>query len=174
MRPFRKYRASYETLRHVDASINEIKQNAVELFTIIPPNIQQLYISNNIIYGNLPQTLDGLSKLRKFNIASNALSGTLPAFTESFTTLQELDVSNQKPLEDPAMPDQNMKPGLSAPIPEDVWRSLSLKILNLAGNSLEGTVSSLVSNLAVLEVFNLSNNRLISSIPPQLGMLEGA
>ena len=174
MRPFRKYRASYETLRHFDASNNDIKQNAADFFLEnIPPNIEQFYAPNNIRYGNLPQTLNGLPKLRKFHMASNALSGTLPAFTESFTTLQELDVSNQKNLEDANKSNQIKAPGLGGSIPEDIWRSLSLKILNLAGNRLEGSISPLVSNLAVLEVFNLSNNGLVSSIPPQLGLLEG-
>eukprot|EP00956_Cyclotella_meneghiniana_P010119 scaffold13973_cov43-Cyclotella_meneghiniana.AAC.2 len=174
MHRIRKCKGSYETLRHYDVSNNAIQQEATELFRIIPPNIEQLYASHNIIYGKLPQTLNGLSKLRKFYMASNALSGTLPAFTESFTTLQELDVSNQKSLEGPDVSNQSKAPGLTESIPEDIWRSLSLKILNLASNRLEGSISPLVSNLAVLEVLNLSNNCLKSSIPPQLGMLEGA
>eukprot|EP00956_Cyclotella_meneghiniana_P002689 scaffold3165_cov62-Cyclotella_meneghiniana.AAC.11 len=172
---FKKYRRSYETLRHFDVSNNAIHQNAADFFLEnIPPNIEQFYASNNIIYGNLPQTLDGLTKLREFHMASNALSGTLPAFTESFTTLQELDVSNQKNLEDANKSNQIKAPGLGGSIPEDICRSLSLKVLNLAGNRLEGSISPFVSNLAVLEVFNLSSNRLVSSIPPQLGMLEGS
>eukprot|EP00956_Cyclotella_meneghiniana_P002691 scaffold3165_cov62-Cyclotella_meneghiniana.AAC.13 len=171
---FKTYRRSYKTLIHFDVSNNaiKIKKDAADFLQNIPPGIEQLYASNNIIYGNLPRTLNGLSELRKFYMASNALSGTLPAFSEPFTTLQELDVSsNQK---DAIVSNRNMAPGLSGSIPEDTWRFLYLKILNLAGNRLEGTVSPFFGDLALLEVFNLSNNLLVSSIPPQLGLLEGS
>ena len=76
-------------------------------------------------------------------MASNALSGELPGFTEAFATLQELDVSNQTV-------------GFTGSIPEDIWRSLSLKVLNLSGNRLNGTIPSTVGNLAVLEEIDLS------------------
>jgi Leucine-rich repeat (LRR) protein len=95
-------------------------------------------------------------------MSSNALSGELPRFSEAFATLQELDLSNQ---------DQTS--GFTGSIPEDTWRSLSLKVLNLAGNKLTGTIPALVGNLAVLEEFDVSNNRLNSSLPTELGMLDG-
>ena len=174
MNPIRKYKRSYKILRHFDISNNAIQQKATDLFEIIPPNIEQLYTSNNFIYGNLPQTLNSLSKLRKFNISSNSLYGELPGFTESFATLEELDVSNQSSLNDLMLSNQNKAPGLSGSIPEDIWRCLSLKILKLAGNSLVGSISSLVSTVTVLEFLDLSSNHLDGSIPPKLGLLEGA
>lgn len=174
MNPIRKYKGSYNILRHFDISNNAIQQSATDLFEIIPPNIEQLYTSNNFIYGNLPQTLNSLSKLRKFNISSNSLFGELPRFTESFATLEELDVSNQQRLKDLKLSNHNKAPGLSKSIPEDIWRTLSLNVLNLAGNSLEGSISSLVSTMKVLELLDLSSNHLDSSIPPKLGLLEGA
>jgi Leucine-rich repeat (LRR) protein len=161
MRRFQKYKDSpLQTLRYCDVSNNAIQEDANNILENIPPNIEQFIASNNQIYGNLPESLNNLQKLRQFNMASNALSGELRGFTESFATLQELDLFNQTK-------------GVTGPIPEDIWRSLSLKMLNLAGNRLTGTISSLVGNLAVLEVFDLSNNLLESSIPAEIGMLEG-
>jgi hypothetical protein len=163
MRRFQKYKVSpLQTLRDCDVSNNAIKEDANALLENIPPNMVQFITSNNQIYGNLPASLNNLQKLRQFNMASNALSGALPGFTESFATLQKLDLSNQ---------DQTS--GFTGSIPENIWRSLSLKILNLAGNKLTGTVPALVGNLAVLEEFDLSDNRLNSSLPSELGMLDG-
>jgi len=161
MRRFQKYKVSpLEMLRYCDVSNNAIQQNANDLLQIIPPNIEQFIASNTKLQGNLPDSLNNLQKLRQFNMASNALSGELPGFTESFATLEELDVSNQTN-------------GFTGSIPDNVWRSLSLKILNLAGNKLTGTLPPLVGNFAVLEAFDLSNNLLESLIPAELGMLGG-
>ena len=161
MRRFVQYKASsFQTLRFCDVSNNAIQQDAADLLENTPPRITQFIASNNQFYGSLPASLDNLPKLRQFEMASNALSGILPDFTESFATLQELDLSNQTK-------------GFTGLIPEDVWRSLSLKILNLAGSMLTGTIPSLVGNLAVLEVLDLSNNVLKGSLPSELGLLGG-
>jgi len=162
MRRFQKYKKSFQTLWDCDVSNNAIKEDANALLENIPPNIVQFIASNNQIYGSLPDSLNNLQKLRQFNMSSNALSGALPGFTASFATLQKLDLSNQ---------DQTS--GFTGSIPEDTWRSLSLKVLNLAGNKLTGTIPALVGNLAVLEEFDVSNNRLNSSLPTELGMLDG-
>jgi len=163
MRRFQEYKVSpLQTLRYCDVSNNAIQEDANDLLEDIPPNMVQYIASNNQIYGSLPASLNNLQKLRQFNMSSNALSGALPGFTASFATLQKLDLSNQ---------DQTS--GFTGSIPEDTWRSLSLKVLNLAGNKLTGTIPALVGNLAVLEEFDVSNNRLNSSLPTELGMLDG-
>eukprot|EP00984_Skeletonema_dohrnii_P033037 scaffold28410_cov172-Skeletonema_dohrnii-CCMP3373.AAC.1 len=163
MRRFVQYKvSSLQSLRFCDSSNNAIQQDAAEILENIPLDIEQFLASNNQIYGKLPASLDNLPKLRQLNISSNALSGDLPGFMESFATLQELDVSNQKNDAD-----------FTGPIPDNVWRSLSLQMLNLADNRLTGTVPFLVGNLAVLEVFDVSNNFLDSSLPSELGMIGG-
>jgi Leucine-rich repeat (LRR) protein len=141
-------------------SNNAIQEDANDLLEDIPPNMVQYIASNNQIYGNLPDSLNNLQKLRQFNMASNALSGALPGFTESFVTLQELDLSNQTY-------------SFTGSIPEAIWRSLSLTKLNLAGNKLTGSVPRAIGNMAVLEEFDVSNNSLDSSLPTELGMLDG-
>ena len=162
MHRFEKYKGSFQTLRFCDVSNNRIQIDANQLREYIPLNIEQFLASNNRFNGSLPESLNNLSKLRQFDMSSNALSGSLPGFTGSMVTLQELDLSNQKD-----------GSHFSGPIPENIWRSLSLQRLNLAGNKIVGSIPSLVSNLAALEEFDLSNNNLTGSIPSEFGMLEG-
>ncbi|KAK1744068.1 leucine-rich repeat domain-containing protein [Skeletonema marinoi] len=159
---FKKYKQSFQSLRFCDVSNNTIQKDATELFENIPPNIEQFFASNSQIYGILPMSLNNLPKLRQFNISSNALSGSLPLFADSFLSLQELDLSNQ-----------NQKNGFIGSIPEDLWRLQSLKVLNLAGNTLAGTISPDIGKMAALEEFDLSNNLLSGQIPTQMGQLEG-
>eukprot|EP00984_Skeletonema_dohrnii_P021209 scaffold10525_cov75-Skeletonema_dohrnii-CCMP3373.AAC.2 len=162
MRRFEKYKVSpLQTLRFCDVSNNAIQQDASDLFEDIPPNIERFLASNNQIYGSLPSSLNNLPKLRQFDMSSNALSGSFPGFTESFATLQKLDMSKQTN-------------GFIGSIPDNIWRSLSLKVLNLADNRLTGSIPSLVGNLAALEEFDLSNNLFSGQIPSQMGQLEGS
>jgi len=111
--------------------------------------------SNNQVYRILPAQLNNLQKLRQVKMASNALSGELPGFTESFAALEELDVSKQTI-------------GFTGSIPEDI------QSIYLCGwNQLTGSIPPLMGTMTVLEVFNLSNNLLDSLIPSKLGMLDG-
>ena len=179
---FEKYKASYQALRYCNMDSNSIEMNATYFLEDIPSNIEQLFASNNKIYGSLPPSMKSLQKLseftlsnnfvtgslpesmnhlpqlRQFDISSNNLSGKLPDFAESILSLQELNLSNQTN-------------GFTGSIPEDLGKFQSLKILNLASNKLTGTIPSSIGNIAVLEVIDLSNNLLSMAIPPELGML---
>ena len=187
MRRFDKYKGSFKTLRYCDVSNNAIKINVTDRLKNIPPNMEEFFASNNQIYGSfheavinlgslqnlrqfsmshnflsgsLPESLNNLPQLRQLDMSSNALSGKLPIFADSVLSLQELDLSNQTD-------------GLTGSIPEDLGKLQSLQILNLAGNKLGGAIPSSISNMAVLEELDLSTNLLKSSIPPELGLLEG-
>eukprot|EP00984_Skeletonema_dohrnii_P004616 scaffold1634_cov118-Skeletonema_dohrnii-CCMP3373.AAC.14 len=185
MHRFDVYKVSpLQTLIFCDVSNNVIKNAAAHILKNIPPSIEQFFASNNQIYGSLsasfntlpklrqfdmssnklsgilPEWLSNLPELRQFDMSSNALSGELPSFSDSIFVLQELDLSNQTI-------------GFTGLMSEDLWRFQSLMILNLAGNKLAGTISPTIGSMAVLEVFDLSNNLLSSSIPAELGMLDG-
>eukprot|EP00985_Skeletonema_marinoi_P004628 scaffold2009_cov156-Skeletonema_marinoi.AAC.7 len=113
------------------------------------------------MHGNLPASLNSLSKLSQFDMSSNALSGSLPGFADSILSLQELDLSNQTN-------------GFIGSIPEDLWRFQSLKVLNLASNKIEGPIPPDIGKMTALEEFDLSNNRLVNAIPSELGQLAGS
>jgi Leucine-rich repeat (LRR) protein len=69
------------------------------VFINIPPNLDELILSNNAIVGNLPNPFP-CKNIRRFAIANNFLSGNLPDFPGSTPCLQELDLSNQEQLEE--------------------------------------------------------------------------
>eukprot|EP00984_Skeletonema_dohrnii_P015654 scaffold6800_cov89-Skeletonema_dohrnii-CCMP3373.AAC.2 len=163
MRQVGKLKQSFQTLRFCDVSNNAIEKEATGLLENIPPNIEQFFASNNRMHGNLPASLNSLSKLSQFDMSSNALSGSLPGFADSILSLQELDLSNQ-----------NQKNGFTGSIPKDLWRFQSLKVLNLASNKIEGPIPPDIGKMTALEEFNLSNNRLVNAIPSELGQLAGA
>jgi Leucine-rich repeat (LRR) protein len=90
---------AYETLKVVNLGNNKFSQDASEVFINIPPNLDELILSNNAIVGNLPNPFP-CKNIRRFAIANNFLSGNLPDFLGSTPCLQELDLSNQEQLEE--------------------------------------------------------------------------
>lgn len=160
---FNRFNAAYETLKVVDLSNNIIRQNASIMFHNMPPNIQELLLSSNLIDGNLPDPFL-LEKLIKFDAADNNIVGTLPNFSDSSPLLRELDLSNQR---------GSSGEGLTGTIPEDIFKLVGLSTLNLAGNNLYGVIPSSIGNLPKLKVLNLSANSLSAQIPSVLGKLKG-
>ena len=158
---FKRFNPAYETLKVVDLGNNKFSQDAAEVFLNIPPNLDDLILSNNAIVGNLPNPFP-CKNIRRFAIANNFLSGSLPDFPGSTPRLQELDLSNQKQLEGG---------GLTGAIPIDMFKLSDLTTLDLARNSLTGPIPSSIGNLVKLEVLNLSSNALDQMIPSELGRL---
>ncbi len=146
-------------LQRFDMSSNALTGSLPESLNNLP-QLSYFNMSSNALSGSLPESLNNLPQLRQFDISSNALSGQLPLFAESILSLQKLDMSNQTI-------------GFTGSVPQDLERFQSLKVLKLAGNKLTGTIPSSVGNIAVLEILDLSNNLLRSTIPPELGLLDG-
>eukprot|EP00579_Thalassiosira_antarctica_P031612 CAMPEP_0202030936 /NCGR_PEP_ID=MMETSP0905-20130828/64752_1 /ASSEMBLY_ACC=CAM_ASM_000554 /TAXON_ID=420261 /ORGANISM="Thalassiosira antarctica, Strain CCMP982" /LENGTH=1109 /DNA_ID=CAMNT_0048594753 /DNA_START=96 /DNA_END=3423 /DNA_ORIENTATION=- len=78
---FKRFNAAYETLQVVDLSNNEIDQAASEVFLNIPPNLEELILSNNAIRGAFPDPFPNLDKIRRFATANNNINGPLPDFS---------------------------------------------------------------------------------------------
>lgn len=161
---FKRFNAAYETLEAVDLSNNNISQVAMNIFHNIPPNLHELFLSNNVIEGTLPDTFK-FDKLTHFAMANNRIIGTIPDFPNDVPLLRELDLSNQKGV-------ANVN-GLSGTISSDVFKLVDLHALNLAGNSLTGEIPRSIGNLDNLKLLNLSSNKLIKEIPSELGRLIG-
>ena len=159
---FFKFNAAYETLEIVDLSHNNFIQDTSYVFNNIPPNIQTLILTNNSIWGSLPD-LSQLGLLSHLYMADNIINGSLPYFPIS---LQELDLSNQK---------VTNGGGLIGPITgmTNFDKLIDLTTLNLAGNQLTGDIPASTANLLKLKVLNLSSNVLSSTIPSELGRLKG-
>jgi len=157
---FKKFKRSHQTLTICDVSHNFINTSATDLMKHVPTNIEQLILSNNLIYGTLPKSLEEeLPNLRRFNISMNILSGELPDFSNSYPNLQVLDLSEQ------------IGEGLVGNIPESLANLPFLSTLILTGNQLSNIIPPALGNMGQLRVLNLSNNKLSQPIPEELGKL---
>lgn len=157
---FKRFNPAYETLRVVDLSDNDIDQYVSEMFLNIPPNLEELILSNNDLKGALPNPFP-LENLRDFAIENNAINGYLPDLP---ALLRTLDLSNQS---------QGESGGLSGTIPATLSTLAELSHLNLAGNKFARTIPTALGNLESIQVLNLSSNALDGSIPTELGKLIG-
>lgn len=128
------------------------------------PNIQELFLSSNLIKGKLPDPFP-LETIISFAIAKNNIDGTLPNFPKYTLHLRELDLSDQK---------GTNGGGLSGMIPIDIYKLVGLSTLNLANNNLSGDIPQSIGNIPKLKMLNLSSNVLGKQIPSELGRLKGA
>jgi len=158
---FNGFNAAYESMRVVDLSSNRINQAVSKLFDNIPPNLEQLILSDNNIRGALPDPFPSLGNLRRLAISNNNVNGPLPDFSRSTPRVRELDLSNQK---------QTVNGGFTGIIAADISRLNDLLVLNLAVNNLTSIPSDL-GNLLKLKILNVSSNFLNHSIPSELSKL---
>jgi len=155
---FKKFKRSHQTLQICDVSHNYIGQSASDVMTNVPPNIEQMILSDNLFKGTIPTSLERLEKLRMLDMGRNMLSGVVPDFSASFPNLLVLELSNQS---------------LMGTIPRSLANLPFLTTLNLAGNELTGQISPALGGFALLKSLDLSNNKLGQSIPKELGKLGG-
>ena len=161
---FMKFKSSHKTLIKCNFSHNTIQEKASKVMENLPPNLEELILSNNRMHGTLPQNMEELSRLKRLDISTNMLSGGLPDFSRVYPNLQVLNLSNQK---------QGKRIGLTGIISNELLEFNFLSTLNLGGNSFTGTVPPALGNMGLLTTLDLSNNLLSERIPPNLGNLEG-
>ena len=90
-------------------------------------------------------------------LASQGLSGTIPAELGSLTELTVLSLSNN---------------GLTGMIPPQLKDLTRLQELWLSNNRLTGTIPPELGNVPYLQYLSLSQNELTGTIPPELGRLR--
>ena len=161
---FKSYKQSHRTLLIYDLTNNSINQDISSLLENMPRNLEQMVLSNNLVWGPLPSSLEILPSLRRFSVGSNMLSGEIPDFSASSINLQILDLSQQK---------QQKNGGFSGTIPVALASLQFLEYLNIAGNRLESTIPKVLANLQLLKTLDLSENKLSKTIPKDLGKLGG-
>ena len=114
-------------------------------------------LSNNGLYGTIPQSVFDLPNLRTLDLSKNSFTFRFSGI-ENAKSLENLDLT-QTDLSDLA--------GI------EKLASTSIHSLYLASNSLSGGIPSSIFNFANLQVLDLSNNKMIGSIPSQVGQLLG-
>ena len=164
IRQMQIFKQSYNTMHTIDLSYNNITTDISEVVENIPPNLKELLLTGNHIYGTLPNPLPVVENMRRFLVNNNKLSGQVPDISRSFPLINELRLSNQSYAENG---------GLSGSIPLG-WSNLRyLDFLDLSYNKLNNVISPDIGNLPQLRVLNISNNELTGWIPTDLGNLAG-
>ncbi|XP_050253241.1 receptor-like protein EIX1 [Quercus robur] len=161
----------------LEISNNKISDTiSAEWLADLPPTLKILDLSNNHIYGQLPNvSTKGLNDLSKIDWSANSLEGPLPHFPTNLTILNlsknqfsgsisslckingqflaYLDLSNNR---------------LSGRLPNCFMQWPKLVVLNLAGNHFFGEVPSSLGSLSVLNSLSLNNNNFSGNLPSSL------
>ncbi|PRQ29184.1 putative protein kinase RLK-Pelle-LRR-XII-1 family [Rosa chinensis] len=114
-------------------------------------SLQEVYMSNCNMRGNIPNDIGNLSSLTILALHDNKLSGSIPTSIGRLQNLQGLELGDNK---------------LQGHIPVEVCRLQNLAILELGGNQLSGSIPSCLGHLVnPLRILSLGSNLLNSTIP---------
>ncbi|XP_062162034.1 probable LRR receptor-like serine/threonine-protein kinase At3g47570 [Alnus glutinosa] len=119
-------------------------------------SLQQLYIANCGIKGNIPRHIGNLSNLMTLNLQIIELVGLIPSAVGRLDKLQALFLDYNR---------------LEGPIPSNLCHLESLFELYLDSNELSGSIPVCISNMTSLRVLYLDSNQLTSMIPLSLWRL---
>ncbi|BAT96367.1 hypothetical protein VIGAN_08329600 [Vigna angularis var. angularis] len=120
-------------------------------------NLQVLMLSENLLRGDIPESILQIRSLEILDLSNNRFNGTIPNGICDIAQLQKL------------LLDRNFIRGV---IPQEIGRCRELLELKLGSNNLTGTIPSQIGHMHNLEIaLNLSYNHLQGQLPPELGRL---
>lgn len=167
-------------LRSFDVSIND-------LTGLIPANVgnaaatlKVLSMGENLLTGDIPESLNNLVHLKVLNLKTNQLTGNIPASIGLFLDLEDLELSTNKLTGILPSNWANLKQlkilylhrnQLTGQLPESLGELDNLEQLYLSTNMLSGTIPSSLGNLSKLKYLKLYENQLTGAIPAMLGNL---
>ncbi|GMN21062.1 hypothetical protein TIFTF001_040016 [Ficus carica] len=110
-----------------------------------------LNLENNKLSGVIPSSIGLLYRIAYFNLRNNNFSGNLPSLLKNCSDLQVLDVGENN---------------LNGEIPSWIGESLiNLVFLRLNSNGFRGSIPSNLCNLQSLQILDLSVNNISGAIP---------
>ncbi|XP_059638702.1 probable leucine-rich repeat receptor-like protein kinase At1g35710 [Cornus florida] len=154
--------ANLTQIVELDISGNSISGSIPSTIVSSFPNLVSLNLSRCGFNGGIPYEIGRLSKLNYLQLSYNELTGMLPLSMANLTQLLELDISHNS---------------ISGSISTEIGRMWKLTSLQISYNYL--TVTTLPVRSLHLLVFwptltllDLSANRFLGWIPPELGQLS--
>ena len=129
-------------------------------------HLESLYLNNNDLTGELPQSIKHLASIEVLWIGGNNLSGPIVSEIGQLSNLKDLSLeSNYR---------ENVagKRGFITAVPPEIGQLTKLESLSLANNALSGQVPMQLGDLISLRRLQLGGNFFESQLPPALGKLE--
>ncbi|KAE8717463.1 Detected protein of confused Function [Hibiscus syriacus] len=127
------------------------------LFGQIPVEFAELAMLETLELG-FPQELGYLKALRKLELSTNGLSGTVPIQLGKLTQLEFLDLANNL---------------LSGSLPLTIFKNLqTLASLDISINSFSGNIPPEIGDLRNPNALYIGSNQFTGQLPPQIGKLS--
>ncbi|XP_074282224.1 receptor-like protein EIX2 [Silene latifolia] len=175
----------YHEAEDIDLSNNLFSGPILEGLTHIMPSLTILFLSNNQINGQIPNSFCKLTSLNYLDINNNSLSGDIPNCFANFTSLIIVRLSYNKLIgnipcfnnSETLYSDNSMEfylhlndNMLSGEIPSCFNDLTNLKVLDIGGNQLSGKVLKWFSaeKFRELQILRLRGNKFSGTIPRQI------
>ncbi|TPX66900.1 hypothetical protein CcCBS67573_g07683 [Chytriomyces confervae] len=114
-----------------------------------------LRLEVNLLSGRIPTSIGALTKLTIIDIGNNGFTGDIPSSISQMSALQELYIGFNR---------------LTGEIPSSLSSMAShLRVINMAGNQLMGSLPTSYGALTLLTELELQNNLLTGPIPSEYG-----
>ncbi|XP_071726554.1 uncharacterized protein [Rutidosis leptorrhynchoides] len=181
-------RFNISTLKVLDLSVNSFSSILPAEFGFWLPNLERLYLRNNLFRGTLPSSIVNASKLYEIEISTNSFSGSIPITIGRLELLERLlfgqnnftvegseliflsSLTNCRKLRTLAFA-QN--PLMNANLPSSIGNlSTSLELFQAFESGIKGNIPSGIGNLTNLRTLALDTNELVGNIPTELGKLQ--
>ncbi|XP_062102298.1 receptor-like protein EIX2 [Humulus lupulus] len=138
------------TVQFLDLSNNQIFGSLPDCWFRLQ-NLEVLYLNNNRLSGVIPNSIASLYKIHTLILRNNNLSGTLPSSIKNCTQLVFLDVGENN---------------LEGTIPMWIGETLTgLVILHLKSNHFHGTIPLSLCHLQQIRILDISRNNIYGAIP---------
>ncbi|XP_031379338.1 receptor-like protein EIX1 [Punica granatum] len=144
-----------KSLKGFDLSNNKLFGTLPECWKRLG-QLQAINLGNNLFSGQVATSLCSITELSFLGLQGNAFSGSIPKCLSTMTNLEILDLGRNK---------------LAGRIPSWIGRMVQPRVLNLEFNSFYGEIPMSICKLGDLRVLNLAHNNLSGSIPLCFGYL---
>ncbi|ETP39897.1 hypothetical protein, variant 1 [Phytophthora nicotianae P10297] len=144
----------------VMVSLEQLDLSGNQLFGEIPAwlgdmtMLRMLSLAENQLTGDIPSSLAGNDAFEQINLSSNNLTASTLQFFDAFHRLQHLDISNNN---------------IELQLPKNLFASGFLWSINASHNAFYGDLPELPV-FQFLESLDMSSNLLTGTIPPQLSL----
>ncbi|KAF3455318.1 hypothetical protein FNV43_RR05766 [Rhamnella rubrinervis] len=150
------------SLRHQRVTALDLPQHNLRGF--ISPYIANLTflsfidLSSNSFFGEIPQDIGRLFRMRDLRLSNNTLGGVIPvSIVKNCSNLEIMNISKNK---------------LTGNFPKEIGFLAKLVVISVGLNNLTGEIPSTIGNLSSLEIFVVSYNNLVGHIPNDVGHLK--